>query len=124
MSLLQSVSAIGPSIAEMIATTKRGLLVTRFNRVDPVKLESTMCRGYTRDGLWLIENGAISKAVKNFLFYEDVLAVLNRVDQLGAPQRVFHPTDFMNDYTVLPMPIIVPPLKIRDFNFTALSEAV
>jgi predicted Zn-dependent protease len=70
--------------------------------------------GYTRDGLWLVENGKISKPVKNFRFTESPLFVFNRVDQLGVPQRVFHPD----------APVVVPPVKVRDFSFTALADAV
>ena len=113
------------SIAEMIATTKRGLLVTRFDDVQTMNdagRASLMCNGYTRDGLWLIENGKISKAVKNLRFIESVLFALNNVEQLGVPQRVFHPTgDFWWD---APRPAVVPSMKIRDFSFTALSNAI
>jgi predicted Zn-dependent protease len=111
------------SIDEMIQTTKRGLLVTRFSGVDVVDAASMLCAGYTRDGLWLIENGKISKPVKNFRFTESPLFVLNQVEQLGVPQRVFHvrhdPYRRGND-----MPAFVPPVKVRDFSFTSLADAV
>jgi predicted Zn-dependent protease len=109
------------SVAEMIATTKRGILVTRFSGVQnaipegaPVPDPSLLLNGYTRDGVWLIEDGKISKPVKNFLFTESPLFVLNQVEQIGVPQRIFNP----------PWPIVVPALKVRDFSFTALSDAV
>ena len=121
-----SVSGTPTSLEEMIATTKRGLLVTRFDRVEGPTSAALLCRGYTRDGLWLIENGKISKPVKNMLFVESILFALNNVEQLGVPQRTFHPiaggklfTWFQN-----PQPVIVPPLKIKDFSFTALSDAI
>jgi predicted Zn-dependent protease len=102
------------TIDEMIATTKRGLRVTRFSNMHVVDPNSLLCTGYTRDGLWLIENGKISKPVKNFRFTESPMFVLNSVEQLGVPQRVFHPG----------APVIVPPIKARDFSFTSLSEAI
>jgi predicted Zn-dependent protease len=109
------------SVEEMIATTKRGILVTRFSGVqraipegDTTPDPSLLLNGYTRDGLWLIENGKVSKPVKNFLFTESPLFVLNQVEQLGVPQRIFN----------RPYPIVVPALKVRDFNFTALSDSV
>jgi len=102
------------AVEEMIATTKRGLLVTRFSDLTVVDPMSLMTTGYTRDGIWLIENGKISKAVKNFRFTESPLFMLNNVEQLGTPIRVFHPN----------APVIVPPIKARDFSFTSLSEAV
>jgi predicted Zn-dependent protease len=112
----------GPtSIEEMIATTRRGLLVTRFDSVQTLDVQSQLQRGYTRDGLWFIENGKITKAAKNLVFTESILGALNNVEQLGPPQRVFRPS--MGRLTV-PRPAFVPPLKIRDFSFTALTDAV
>jgi predicted Zn-dependent protease len=102
------------SIDEMIATTKRGLLVTRFSGINTLDGNSMLMTGLTRDGLWLIENGKISKAVKNFRFTESPLFVLNSLEQLGEPVSVYSP-DF---------PAIVPPLKARDFSFTSLIDAV
>jgi predicted Zn-dependent protease len=98
----------------MIATTKRGLLVTRFSGIRIIDDASLLCSGYTRDGLWLIENGKISKAVKNFRITESPLFILNNLEALGTPVRVFRPG----------APTIVPPAKVRDFSFSSLSEAV
>jgi predicted Zn-dependent protease len=102
------------SIEDMIATTKRGLLVTRFSGVQVIDRNSLMSVGYTRDGLWLIENGKISKPVKNFRFMESPLFIFNNLEELGTPVRVFRPG----------YPTVVPPAKVRDFNFVSLSEAV
>jgi predicted Zn-dependent protease len=102
------------SVEEMTATTKRGLLVTRFSNISYVDSTSILLTGITRDGLWLIENGKISKAVKNLRFTESPLFVLNSVEQLGRPERVFSPG----------LPAIVPPLKAKDFSFTALIDAI
>jgi predicted Zn-dependent protease len=110
------------SIDEMIATTKRGLLVTRFDQIMQINMTSQLYRGYTRDGLWLIENGKISHPCKNLAFTESVLFALNKVEQLGPPQRTFHPNVWLQGG--IPQPVVVPPLKISDFSFTALSDAV
>lgn len=110
------------SIEEMIATTTRGILVTRFDTPELLDLQSQLYRGYTRDGTWLIEHGKISKPIKNLAFTESPLFALNNIEQIGVPQRVFHAgTPF--PWTV-PQPRIVPPLKVRDFSFTALTEAI
>jgi predicted Zn-dependent protease len=117
-----SVSGPTTSLEEMIATTPRGLLVTRLDGVRLLNSQSQLCRGYTRDGVWLIERGKISKAVKNLAFTESVLFALNNVEQVGIPQRVFHPkTDSIR---TIPRPVIVPPLKVKDFSFTALTSAI
>ncbi len=102
------------SLEEMISTTKRGVLVTRFTNVTVLDEVSMLSAGYTRDGLWLIENGKISKPVWNFRFTESPMFALNNIEQLGVPQRVFHPS----------APVVVPSLKVRDFSFTSLSDAI
>lgn len=110
------------SIEEMIATTKRGLLVTRFDRVILGNYSSQLYRGFTRDGLWLIENGKITHPAQNLVFTESPLFVLNQIEQLGPPQRIYHPNKAPE--WGIPQPAIVPPLKVSDFSFTALSDAV
>ncbi len=110
------------SMEEMISSTKRGLLVTRFWGVGVIIPNSLLCTGVTRDGLWLIENGKISKAVKNFRFTESPLFMLNQVVQIGAAERVFHPNT--NPYTAALTPAIVPALKVNDFSFTSTIDAV
>lgn len=110
------------SVEEMIATTTRGILVTRFDQLERLDYTSQLYRGYTRDGLWLIEHGKISKSIKNLVFTESILFALNNVEQMGVPQRVFHagiPDPFWP-----PQPRFVPALKIRDFSFTSLTDAV
>ena len=109
------------SIDEMISTTKRGLVVTRFSDIAMIDPRSALLSGYTRDGLWLVENGKISKAVKNLKFTESPLFVLNNVEQVGVSQRVFHPG---NGVVMGYVPVIAPLLKVRDFSFTGLSDAV
>jgi predicted Zn-dependent protease len=101
------------TLDEMIQTTARGLLVTRFSNIT-IAGEGPIYTGYTRDGLWLIERGKVVKAVKNFRFLDSPFYSLNNVEQIGAPVRVFHPTG----------PVVVPPLKIRDFNMVSLVDAV
>lgn len=110
------------TVAEMIATSKRALLVTRLIDVLLLDAPSQLYRGFTRDGLWLIEDGKISKPVKNMVFTESILFALNNVEQLGRPERVFHPNVRLK--SAIPQPAIVPALKIRDFSFTALTDAV
>jgi predicted Zn-dependent protease len=100
---------------EMIASTTHGVLVTRFSNVSIVDSSTLVATGFTRDGLWLIERGKISKAVKNFRFTESPLFMLNNVEAVGTPAvPVFSPD----------APAVVPPLKVRDFSFTSLTDAI
>jgi len=96
------------TLNEMIASTERGILVTRFwylGLVDPMKCLLT---GMTRDGLFLIENGNIVRPIKHLRFNESVPEVLNRIEAMGPPERVGRS--------------LVPTLKIRDFNFTSTTK--
>ncbi len=102
------------TIDEMIATTKRGILVTRFNSLRVIDDTSMLMAGNTRDGLWLVENGKISKAIKNFRITESPMFMFNNVVQLGVPQRTFRPS----------APAVCPPVKVDDFSFTGLMDAV
>jgi predicted Zn-dependent protease len=100
------------TIDDMIRSTRRGLLVTRFQGVFPVDMRSLLCSGSTRDGVWLVENGVVKHPVKNFRFNESPIFVLNNIEQLGQPERVHG------------MQVVVPSVKARDFSFTSIVDAV
>lgn len=110
------------SVDDMIGDTERGVLVTRIWGVKVLHAASVLLTGITRDGLWLIENGKISKAIKNFRITESPLFALNQVEAIGASVPVFSPVT--NPYYVGINPVIVPTLKVRDFSFTSMVDAV
>ncbi len=101
------------SIDEMIATTKRGLLVTRFNQARVLDKESLLMTGYTRDGVWLIENGVLKYPVKNFRFLDSPMFIFNRIVQMSPAVPVFATPN-----------AVVPAMKVDDFNFASLTDAV
>ncbi len=101
---------------ELIASTPRGILVTRLWYLRPVDPRTVLYTGLTRDGTFLIENGKISKSIKNLRFNESPLFMLNNLDALGRSERVAGP-EAGGD-------VVMPVLKVRDFNFTSLSDAV
>ncbi len=98
------------SLQELIAGTERGVLVTRTWYIRMVDPQSLLATGLTRDGTFFIENGKIAHAVKNFRFNESPVIMLNNLEDLGRPQRIGGN--------------LIPSMKIRDFNFTSLSDAV
>jgi predicted Zn-dependent protease len=103
----------GPTLREeMIRTTERGLLISRFWYVVGVDSRTALYTGLTRDGVFLIEHGEISGAVKNMRFNESPLFVLNNLDALGPVGRV------SGGDTAMPL------LKAHDFAFTSVSDAV
>jgi len=104
------------STEDMIKSTERGVLVTRLWYLREVDPRTMLYTGLTRDGTFLIENGKITKALKNFRFNESPLFMLNNLETLGRPVRLAG--------TEAGGAVVVPAIKVRDFNFTSLSEAV
>jgi predicted Zn-dependent protease len=104
------------TIDEMIASTPRGVLVTRLWYLRQVDPRTILYTGLTRDGTFLIENGQITRALKNFRFNDSPLFMLNNIEAIGPAQRLAG--------TEAGGAIVMPSLKVRDFNFTSLSDAV
>jgi predicted Zn-dependent protease len=107
------------TVEEMIRSTERGLLVTRFWYIRSVDPRTILFTGLTRDGTFLIENGRISHAVKNMRWNESPIFMLNNIEMMGRPTRVSPSESSSASNSVL-----VPPIKARDFTFTSLSDAV
>jgi len=104
------------SVEDLIAGTTRGVLVTRLWYLREVDPRTILYTGLTRDGTFLIENGKITKSLRNFRFNESPLFVLNNLEALGRAERLAG-TEQGGD-------VVMPSLRAKDFNFTSLSEAV
>ncbi len=107
------------SIAEMIRSTERGVLVTRFWYIRAVDPRTILYTGLTRDGTFLIENGKISRSIKNFRFNESPIFFLNNLEAVGPSIRVNTSENLSAGGAVY-----MPPVKVRDFTFSSLSDAV
>jgi predicted Zn-dependent protease len=99
------------SVEDLIASTERGILVTHLFYVRMLEARTVTLTGLTRDGTFLIERGKITRPLKNFRWNDSPLLALNRIEEIGRAERV-EPG------------LVLPSLKIRDFNFTSLSDAV
>ncbi len=99
------------STEEIIAGCTRGILVTHFFYIRSLDPRTVLQTGLTRDGTFLIENGKITRSLKNFRWNESPLLMLNRLEDIGRPE----PTEAGR---------LMPALRVRDFNFTSLSDAV
>jgi predicted Zn-dependent protease len=104
------------STAELIANTKKGVLVTRTWYIRMVDPQSVLLTGLTRDGTFYIENGKIKYPIKNFRFNESPVTMLNNIEEIGKPVVI--------GGDEVPFQMLIPPMKVRDFNFTSLSDAV
>ena len=87
------------------------MLVTHCWYIRPVDQRTLVFTGLTRDDTFLIENGKLARPIKNFRFNESPLFMLNNLDAIGRPVRTAG-GDAM------------PPIRVRDFNFASLSDAV
>src|SRR5687767_1335609 len=100
---------------ELVKSTKRGVLVTRTWYIRLVDPQTMLLTGLTRDGTFYIEDGVVKYPIKNFRFNESPVIMLNNIEELGKPERVDSGQGFV---------MMVPAMKIRDFTFTSLSDAV
>lgn len=98
------------SLDDLIKDTKKGILVTRLWYIRTVDPQTLLYTGLTRDGTFYIENGKIKHPVKNFRFNESPIIMLNNLETLGQQVRI-------NGN-------LIPYMKVRDFTFSSLSDAV
>lgn len=107
------------SLDDLIRSTDRGVLVTRFWYIRGLDPRTVLYTGLTRDGTFLIENGRVTRAVKNFRFNESPVTMLSNLEMLGRPVRVS-----ASESGDIGGAIVVPAIKTRDFNFQSVSDAV
>lgn len=101
------------SLERMIASTDRGLLVTRLWYIREVDPYEKIMTGMTRDGLFLVEKGKVARAVRNFRFNQSILEMLRNVECLGPARRSSGEEMFE---------MVVPPMKVRDFHFSEVTK--
>ena len=104
------------STMDLVKTTQKGVLVTRTWYIRMVDPQTVLLTGLTRDGTFYVENGEIKYPIKNFRFNESPVIMLNNVEEFGKPVRV-QPQES-------PIVMMLPPMKLREFTFTSLSDAV
>ena len=108
----------GGTVDDMVARTERGLLLTclwYIREVDPATLLVT---GLTRDGVYVVEDGAVVGAANNFRFNESPVDLLARATEVGTPLRTLGREfgEYLNR-------AVMPPLRIPDFNMSTVSQA-
>jgi predicted Zn-dependent protease len=101
------------TVEQMIASTERGILVTRLWYIREVDPYEKILTGMTRDGTFLVENGKVVCGIRNFRFNESLLQMLQNVEVMGVPIRSCGEESF---------DMVVPPMKVREFNFTETTK--
>jgi predicted Zn-dependent protease len=103
----------GATVADMVKSTEKGILLTRVWYVRQVDPARKIVTGMTRDGTFLVENGEISRGIKNLRFNVSLLDILKNVVTVGHARRTAGEEG---------VPQVVPAMKIADFNFTEVTR--
>jgi PmbA protein len=101
------------SVEQMIASTERGVLVTRLWYIREVDPYEKIVTGMTRDGTFLVENGKVQCGIRNFRFNESLISMLSNVEGMSVPVRASGEESF---------DMVVPAMKISNFNFTEVTK--
>ena len=99
------------SVEELVAECERGILVTHFFYIRSLDPRTVTLTGLTRDGLFLVEKGKVTRPIKNFRWNDSPLLMLSRLEEIGRAE----PTSAGR---------VMPALRVRDFNFASTSDAV
>jgi predicted Zn-dependent protease len=113
MNIVFGAPAEAKTISEMIASTERGILVTRLWYIREVDPYEKILTGMTRDGTFYVEDGKIRYGVRNFRFNESLIHMLSNVEEMGTPVRASGEESF---------DMVVPAMKVKDFNFTEVTK--
>jgi predicted Zn-dependent protease len=101
------------TVAEMVRSTERGILVTRFWYIREVDPYQKIFTGMTRDGTFLIEGGEVTRGVRNFRFNQSLMELLSNVEALSTPVRASGEES---------VDMVVPAMKVQGFNFTEVTR--
>jgi predicted Zn-dependent protease len=101
------------SLEKMVASTDRGLLVTRLWYIREVDPYEKVMTGMTRDGLFVVENGRVTGAARNFRFNQSLIEMLRNVELMGPAVRATGEEAFE---------MVVPAMKVRDFHFSEVTK--
>jgi predicted Zn-dependent protease len=101
------------TVDQMIASTERGVLVTRLWYIREVDPYEKILTGMTRDGTFYVEDGKVRHGILNFRFNESLIQMLSNVEAMGTSVRASGEESF---------DMVVPPMKVRDFNFTEVTK--
>jgi predicted Zn-dependent protease len=101
------------TLQQMIASTERGVLVTRLWYIREVEPFEKMLTGMTRDGTFYVEDGRVQGGVRNFRLNESLIHMLSNVEAMSEPVRSCGEESF---------DMVVPAMKVKDFNFTEVTK--
>jgi len=113
MNIVLGASPEPKSVEQMVASTERGVLVTRLWYIREVDPYEKILTGMTRDGTFYVQDGKLGYGVRNFRFNQSLIQMLSNVEAMGTPVRASGEESF---------DMVVPAMKVRDFNFTEVTK--
>jgi len=113
MNIVFATSKQPKTIDQMVASTERGVLVTRLWYIREVDPYEKILTGMTRDGTFYVQDGKIQYGIRNFRFNESLIHMLSNVEEMGTPVRASGEESF---------DMVVPAMKVREFNFTEVTK--
>jgi PmbA protein len=113
MNIVFSTPSDPKTVEQMIASTERGVLVTRLWYIREVDPYEKILTGMTRDGTFYVEDGKVRHGILNFRFNESLIHMLSNVEAMGTPVRASGEESF---------DMVAPPMKVTDFNFTEVTK--
>ncbi|MGH9546230.1 MAG: TldD/PmbA family protein [Terriglobales bacterium] len=113
MNIVFGTPADPKTVDQMIASTERGVLVTRLWYIREVDPYEKILTGMTRDGTFYVEDGKVRQGILNFRFNESLIHMLSNVEAMGTPVRASGEESF---------DMVAPSMKVRDFNFTEVTK--
>jgi len=108
------------SMDDLIKGVERGILVTRFWYIRSLDPQTLLLTGLTRDGLFLIEKGQVTRPIKNMRWNESPIFALNNLDAMTPPERVVSGEGTGGSGFA----VVCPAARIREFTFSSGSDAV
>lgn len=113
MNIVFTTSGETKTVNEMIASTEKGLLVTRLWYIREVSPYEKVLTGMTRDGTFYILDGKVQHGIRNFRFNESLIHMLSNVAEMSVPGRASGEESF---------DMVVPAMKVQGFNFTEVTK--
>jgi predicted Zn-dependent protease len=108
------------TLDDLVKGTERGILVTRFWYIRPLDPQTILLTGLTRDGLFLIEKGQVTRPIKNMRWNESPIVAFNNIEAMTPAERVVSGEGIGSGG----LSVVCPAARVREFTFSSASDAV
>ena len=106
-------------LAELCAPIERGIYVTRLWYANLIRPKETLVTAVTRDGTFLIENGEVTRPLRELRLTDSLLEMLSRVQALTAGQRLTSEGEFYGRRSAYG--VVCPAARLSSARFTSAA---